>query len=384
VPQRYSVNARRYAERGGLIRLAEDVRGFILDESNRADMARYYFFCLVFDQIMKEGLRGDFAELGVYKGHTASLLAIMARRLGSTAYLLDTFSGFSQADLKGIDLGIRMGFGDTSVEAVRALVGDENVQFVPGYFPSSAARIPDDARFCLAHLDCDLYAPMASALAYFYPRLVPGGFLIVHDYSSLHWDGAERALHEFLVDKSESLVPLPDSGGSAVIRKARTPDRHENWYARRNAGLFGPEWADAGNGKLAAILGDGWSTPEDWGQWGIDEVHEIFVFLSAPPEGDIVLEFDVTAFLLRDATYREVHIRIGGQTLDRWIFTSNENRAVRTLRIARPHWPPPNDGLPAVRVEFHPTEVAVAAEVRSNVDDRRRLGVALHRVRRIA
>jgi hypothetical protein len=384
VPQRYSVNAKRYAARGGLIRLAEDARGFLKGKDNAADMARYYFFCLVFDQIVKEGLTGDFAELGVYQGHTASLLAIMARRLGSTAWLLDTFAGFSEADLKGIDAGIRMGFADTSVEAVRALVGDQSVRFVPGYFPASATQLPPDATFCLVHLDCDLYAPMASALAYFYPRLVPGGFLIVHDYSSLHWDGAERALHEFLADKAESLVPLPDSAGSAVIRKIRAPSRYDNWYVRRNARLVGPEWTTAANGNLAAILGDGWSSPEDWGVWGVDEVHQLGVFLDRSPTGDIELQLDVTAMLLAGRAPREIGVFVDGRQLETWIFTAEQNRAVRTLRISSRHLPPGDDALPAILVEFRPMVTVAAMQANPETGDERRLGLALHRLRRTA
>ena len=45
-------------------------------------------------------------ELGVYKGNTAFLLADLARAIGSTAYLLDTFGGFSPEDLRGIDEGL--------------------------------------------------------------------------------------------------------------------------------------------------------------------------------------------------------------------------------------------------------------------------------------
>jgi hypothetical protein len=384
VPQRYSVNAQRYATRGGMVRVAEDAQGFLQGKDNAADMARYYFFCLVFDQIVKEGLTGDLAELGVYQGHTASLLATMARRLGSTAYLLDTFAGFNEADLKGIDAGVRMGFADTSIEAVRALVGEQNVRFVPGYFPSSAVQLPPDATFCLVHLDCDLYAPMASALAYFYPRLVPGGFLIVHDYSSLHWDGAERALHEFLADKAESLVPLPDSAGSAVIRKIRAPSRYDNWYVRRNARLIGPEWTPAANGKLAAILGDGWSSSEEWGVWGVDGAHELDVFVDRPPTGDIELQLEVAAMLLAGRAPREIKLFVGGRELETWIFTAERNRSVRTLRLSSQHLPAGNHDLPAIRVEFRPTVIAAANEANPEVGDQRRLGLALHRLRRAA
>jgi Macrocin-O-methyltransferase (TylF) len=382
VPQRYSVNAERYAARGGLVRLAEDARGFLTGKDNAADMARFYFFCLAFDQIVKEGLRGDFAELGVYRGHTASLLAIMARRLDSTAYLLDTFEGFNEVDLKGVDAGIRMGFTDTSVEAVRALVGEQNVRFVPGHFPSSSAQLPPDASYCLVHLDCDLYAPMASALAYFYPRLVPGGFLIVHDYSSLHWDGAERAVHEFFADKAESVVPLPDSAGSALIRKIRPPSRYDNWYVRRNASLFGAEWTAAGDGKLSTVLGVGWSSPESWGIWGVDEVHQLLVFLDKPPAGDIELQIDVSAMLMKERSGREIEIFVGDRKLETWVFTAGENRAIRTLRVPLNLFPTADDSLPAVLVEFRPTVVAPAFESYPEVGDKRQLGLALHRLRR--
>lgn len=184
-------------------------------------MARFFFFCLVCDQIEKEGLKGDLAELGVYKGNTAILLATLARRIGATAYLLDTFGGFDASDLQGIDSDKRMEFEDTSLGAVRSLVGEANVRFVAGHFPASSGQIPADRRFCLVHLDCDLYAPFSAALAYFYPRLVPGGFLVMHDYLSLHWNGAEQAVDEFFADKPEAIIPIPDGAGTVVVRKCR-------------------------------------------------------------------------------------------------------------------------------------------------------------------
>jgi len=73
--------------------------------------------------------------------------------------------------------------------------------------------------FCLVHLDCDLYAPFQAALRYFYPRLVSGGFLILHDYANAHWKGAEKAVDEFFADKPEKVIPIPDKSGTAVLRK---------------------------------------------------------------------------------------------------------------------------------------------------------------------
>jgi O-methyltransferase len=220
IPDRYSVNRHRYRAQGGAGKPWETT-DFLRRNAvnNGGDLTRWYFLHLVCDQILAGELDGDVAELGVYKGNTAALLARLARRLGRTAYLLDTFSGFSTDDLAGIDAKERMAFADTSLPAVRALVGDEATVFVQGSFPASAAQLPATAAFILTHLDCDLYAPMRAGLDYFYPRTKPGGFIIVHDYSSLRWPGSKQAVDEFLADKPERIVPIPDKSGTAVIRR---------------------------------------------------------------------------------------------------------------------------------------------------------------------
>lgn len=219
-PDRYTDNYHLYvSKQGPLGSLAR--KKFL--QGNRAanggDLTRYFFLNLVKDQIEKENIKGDLAELGVYKGNTGFLLAEIARKLGRTAYLFDTYEGFASKDLTDIDADQRSQFMDTSLNSVRSLVGDENVEFIQGYFPDSLGQVRNDLSFCLVHIDCDLYAPFCSALEYFYPRLVPGGFLIMHDYSSLWWDGAEKAVDEFLADKPEKVTPIPDKSGTAVIRK---------------------------------------------------------------------------------------------------------------------------------------------------------------------
>jgi len=74
-------------------------------------------------------------------------------------------------------------------------------------------------KFSLVHLDCDLKKPTMAALEYFYPRIVKGGFLVMHDHSSYCWKGAEEAINEFFKDKPEWVIPVPDKSGSCVIRK---------------------------------------------------------------------------------------------------------------------------------------------------------------------
>jgi O-methyltransferase len=222
-PQRYFENWERYIVSGGSMDPHRELGGFVANsQSNRRDMARFYAFYLIFDQITKENLSGEIAELGVYRGHTARLLASLARQGNRTLYLMDTFNGFSSDDLVGVDSGRQIEFADANLREVCSMVGEENVRYIKGHFPDSAKRLPAHGVFCLVHIDCDLYAPIRAGLEYFYPRLVEGGFLVIHDYSSLYWPGAEQAVDEFLRDKREALVPIPDISGTVIVRKSKT------------------------------------------------------------------------------------------------------------------------------------------------------------------
>jgi O-methyltransferase len=218
-PDRYSENLTKYQSEPGLVSKL-DTRSFYSGNrrNNCGDGVRLNFLSLTCDELVKENIRGSVAELGVYKGNTAFLLAELARFFDTTAYLLDTYEGFPDEDLVG-EGNPSLNYSDTSLESVRSLVGEKNVSFIKGRFPGTANAIPDAERFCLVNLDCDLYAPFSAALQYFYPRLLPGGFLIMHDYSSLHWPLVEKAVDEFFADKPERPILIPDKSGTAVVRK---------------------------------------------------------------------------------------------------------------------------------------------------------------------
>lgn len=361
IPQRYNDNAELYLARGGKVRLGQDVRPFVAD-GDHGDISRFFFFCLMQDQIIKEGLRGDLAELGVYKGNTAALLATIARRTGRTAYLFDTFEGFNERDIAGIDADKQLAqFTDTSLSAVKARVGEDNVRYVQGYFPDTLSQVPDDLRFCLVHIDCDLYEPIKAALGYFYPRLVPGGFLVMHDYTSLAWNGAERAIDEFFADKPEWVIPLTDGAGSAVIRRCLPAP-----------GLAAGEWFEVSAKPVATALRDGWSALEPWGVWGIGPAHVLVV--KRPASGPLCLELDCAAALVGGLDKQSVEVAVDGEVLTTWHFTRAENRAVRRVDL-----PAGDSGI--VTLTFLPRmPVRPSDHDPSNADDRL-LGMALHRLR---
>jgi Macrocin-O-methyltransferase (TylF) len=103
---------------------------------------------------------------------------------------------------------------------VRRRVGSSpNVVLRPGYVPDTLAGLEDE-RFAFVLLDLDLLEPTRASLEFFYPRLSPGGYLVMHDYNNPESDWAcKRALDDFLEDRPERLVELGDMWGSALIRR---------------------------------------------------------------------------------------------------------------------------------------------------------------------
>jgi len=212
---------REYADRPDFSRRLQE---WLRDNARRnaGDIARLLFFIQNAEQVIDEDVAGDFAELGVHMGHSAKVLAdvIAAHEADRRLYLFDTFEGFDERDLDGVDADQPAIYGDTSLLTVQQYIGHGDVcRYRPGYFPDTAEGMPSDATFALVHLDCDLYEPTRAALDFFYPRLSTGALVIVHDYSSGHWPGVPQAVHEFLTDKPERLLLLPDKSGSAVFRK---------------------------------------------------------------------------------------------------------------------------------------------------------------------
>ncbi|MEO0047063.1 MAG: hypothetical protein RLZZ410_22 [Pseudomonadota bacterium] len=192
-------------------------------KQNAGDINRLWSFILNIKQVMSEQVKGDFAELGVWRGNTAAVLAYYASLNDKKTYLFDTFQGFNKKDLEGIDANKKMEFGDTSIELVKNLIGSNSYacEFIKGYFPDSLLDIHKDNIYSVVSLDCDLYEPMRAGLDFFYERMPSGGIFFLHDYSNIHWDGAKKAVDEFCKKNGEYVVLMPDKAGSAFIRKSK-------------------------------------------------------------------------------------------------------------------------------------------------------------------
>jgi O-methyltransferase len=180
------------------------------------DYFRYASLGLAAQRVLDERVPGAFAEVGVWRGETSAFLHRIAP--DRTLYLFDTFAGFPDRDLPpGVSDGR---FRDTSEESVRRRVGpSENVVLRPGYVPDTLVGLEDET-FAFVLLDLDLHAPTRASLEFFYPRMSPGGYLVMHDYNNAESNWAcRRAFDEFLEGRPERLVELGDVWGSALIRR---------------------------------------------------------------------------------------------------------------------------------------------------------------------
>lgn len=135
----------------------------------------------------KEGIYGDVAECGVYRGWFASMINQCFPE--ENLWLFDTFCGFDKKDVendtnpaKEAILGGEFDrFYTTSEEIVRMrCMHREKLKICKGYVPDAFKDV--NAEFCFVNLDMDLYVPQLEALKFFSTRMVKGGVILVHDY----------------------------------------------------------------------------------------------------------------------------------------------------------------------------------------------------------
>jgi len=185
------------------------------------DFCRMMAIRLAAERITRKNILGAVAELGVYRGDLACALNWLFP--DRTLYLFDTFEGFSEKDLSAEQNANHSqaavgDFQNTNVELVLSrMTHPDKVVVRKGYFPSTLEGLEDS--FAFVSLDVDLYQPTAAGLKYFYPRLVNGGCMFIHDYNNRRYMGVRSAVDEFVDASGASLVQLPDFAGSVVLAK---------------------------------------------------------------------------------------------------------------------------------------------------------------------
>lgn len=166
-------------------------------------------------------LPGDIIELGVYRGTSlmswANFLEIF--NMGDRqkqVFGFDNFKGFPELDQKdgredpktnkipgGFDSSP---FLDILKEAIGIFDSDRFIPHKPRVIlveGDITETLPEfietrpGLRLSLIHIDCDIYQPSKIGLELLWPRLVPGGVLVLDDYSIRPWEGESAAVDEY-------------------------------------------------------------------------------------------------------------------------------------------------------------------------------------------
>lgn len=175
--------------------------------------------CFILYQLALQSaaVEGDIAEVGVYRGGTAWLLAELTKGTNKQLHLFDTFSGMPATDPER-DKHQAGDFADTSLAAVQRFVGNrEGIHYHPGLFPMTAEPVAE-SKFSLAHIDADIYSSVMDSCEFFFPRLTPGGVMLFDDYGFRSCPGAREAVNDFFRDKPGFPIYLPT--GQALLLKS--------------------------------------------------------------------------------------------------------------------------------------------------------------------
>lgn len=157
--------------------------------------------------VLKDGVPGDFIETGIWRGGSVILMRAILKAYGvsdRTVFGADSFEGLPKPDGANYpaDRGDRFWTYKelaVSLEQVRANLDqygllDDQVQFLKGWFKDTLPEAPIE-RLAIARLDGDMYESTMTAIEALYPKLQPGGFLIVDDYYVV--PACKRAIHDY-------------------------------------------------------------------------------------------------------------------------------------------------------------------------------------------
>lgn len=148
--------------------------------------------------VVGERVPGDLIEAGVWRGGATIFMRAVLEALGDgtrTVWAADSFAGLPRPDVGRYpaDAGLEglcdfdvlsVPLEDVKANFARYGLLDDRVRFLPGWFKDTLPTAPIE-RLAVCRLDGDLYESTHTALEALYPRVSPGGFLIVDDYNDI-------------------------------------------------------------------------------------------------------------------------------------------------------------------------------------------------------
>jgi len=209
-----------------------------VQDRTMVDHMKLNYFLDAVRYVSSAGLEGDIVECGVWRGGAMLGCALTLDSLGDHSrelYLYDTYEGMPEPTERDVHLW----HGRTAthelekrtnnkapiwepglIEDVQAAFDEssyprEKLHFVKGKVEETIpATAPE--KIAILRLDTDWYESTRHELEHLYPRLVPGGILIIDDYGS--WQGSRDATDEYFAEHPEPIFLVRTSKGRAGVK----------------------------------------------------------------------------------------------------------------------------------------------------------------------
>jgi O-methyltransferase len=159
------------------------------------------------EDVIARGVHGDMIEAGAWRGGATIFMRGLLKVHGvddRIVWVADSFAGLPPPDAKSYPPDARdphhtFKYLVVPLEQVkrnfeRYGLLDECVRFAPGWFRDTLTAL-DQERWSLIRLDGDMYESTLLALEHLYPRLSPGGYVLIDDYGAL--STCRQAVHDF-------------------------------------------------------------------------------------------------------------------------------------------------------------------------------------------
>jgi hypothetical protein len=194
------------------------------------------------EYIIKNDIRGDFVECGVWKGGSVMTIAKILLKHGISdrkIWLYDTFEGMTEPeeidrDMNGKSAKERLinedkynsrAWGYSTIEEVKHNVSLtdyplSNILFVKGKVEETLLKDNLPEKISFLRLDTDWYKSTKIQLEVLYPLVIRNGFILIDDYG--HWEGCQKAVDDFLRElKFPPFLNRIDYTGRLLIKNER-------------------------------------------------------------------------------------------------------------------------------------------------------------------
>lgn len=135
--------------------------------------------------VLADSVPGDLMECGVWRGGACilmkALLEVHGQHFRRKVWVADSFQGLHR-HAEGHD-ALAVPMADVQRNFRKYGLLDDQVRFIPGWFHESLPGPVEE--LAVLRLDGDQYVAQMAVLEHMYPRLSPGGFVIIDDYPGI-------------------------------------------------------------------------------------------------------------------------------------------------------------------------------------------------------